>query len=205
MNSEWWGPFSKRFSYTPLGEGAPPPSAFSLADFMTALPTKNSSQDKVPAASKEQDFPALGASHPQSQGSNSNSTSSAWAHPPTQPPTAPSQTAKPSSEEKAPASSTSPCPASAYSIGKTKKGGLPVRVENRSKGKKVKFNMTSTFTMSILQVTVVFNVTGDLKLLLSELKQAAGSGGVVREDTIEIQGDKLQFVENFISQKIKKK
>jgi len=172
------------------GEGAPPPSAFSLADFMTALPTKNSSQDKVPAASKEQDFPALGASQPQSQGSNSNSTSSAWAHPPTQPPTAPSQTAKPSSEEKAPASSTSPCPASAYSIGKTKKGGLPVRVESRSKGKKV---------------TVVFNVTGDLKLLLSELKQAAGSGGVVREDTIEIQGDKLQFVENFISKKIKKK
>ena len=80
-----------------------------------------------------------------------------------------------------------------------------MRVESRSKGKKVKFNMTSTSTMSILQVTVVFNVTGDLKLLLSELKQAAGSGGVVREDTIEIQGDKLQFVENFISKKIKKK
>jgi len=172
------------------GEGAPPPSAFSLADFMTALPTKNSTQDKVPLASKEQDFPALGASQTQSQGSNSNTTSSAWAHPPTRPPTAPSQTAKPSFEEKAPASSTSPCPASAYSIGKTKKGGLPVRVESRSKGKKV---------------TVVFNVTGDLKLLLSELKQAAGSGGVVREDTIEIQGDKLQFVENFISKKIKKK
>ena len=71
-----------------------------------------------------------------------------------------------------------------------------MRVESRSKGKKVNFKMTSTFTMSILQVTVVFNVTGDLKLLLSELKQAAGSGGVVREDTIEIQGDKLQFVEN---------
>ena len=78
----------------------------------------------------------------------------------------------------------------AYSIGKTKKGGLPVRVESRSKGKKV---------------TVVFNVTGDLKLLLSELKQAAGSGGVVREDTIEIQGDKQQFVENFIAKKMKKK
>ena len=191
---------------TPLGEGAPPPPAFSLVDFMTALPTKTSSQDQVPATSKEQDFPALGASQPQSQGSNP--TSSAWIRPPIQPHTATSQTAKPSSEEKispAPASSTSPCPASAYSIGKTKKGGLPVRVESRSKGKKVKFNMTSTFIMSVLQVTVVFNVTGDLKLLLSELKQAAGSGGVVREDTIEIQGDKLQFVENFISKKIKKK
>ena len=85
---------------------------------------------------------------------------------------------------------TSSTPASAYSIGKTKKGGLPVRVESRSKGKKV---------------TVVFNVTGDLKLLLSELKQAAGSGGVVREDTIEIQGDKHEFVENFIAKKMKKK
>ena len=85
---------------------------------------------------------------------------------------------------------TTPTSASAYSIGKTKKGGLPVRVESRSKGKKV---------------TVVFNVTGDLKLLLSELKQAAGSGGVVREDTIEIQGDKQEFVENFIAKKMKKK
>lgn len=86
--------------------------------------------------------------------------------------------------------SSTPASASAYSIGKTKKGGLPVRVESRSKGKKV---------------TVVFNVTGDLKLLLSELKQAAGSGGVVREDTIEIQGDKQEFVENFIAKKMKKK
>ena len=84
----------------------------------------------------------------------------------------------------------SPVTTAPYTIGKTKKGGLPVRVESRSKGKKV---------------TVVFNVTGDLKLLLSELKQAAGSGGVVREDTIEIQGDKQEFVENFIAKKMKKK
>ena len=88
------------------------------------------------------------------------------------------------------ATSSSLTSASAYSIGKTKKGGLPVRVESRSKGKKV---------------TVVFNVTGDLKLLLSELKQAAGSGGVVREDTIEIQGDKQEFVVKFIAKKMKKK
>ena len=55
-----------------------------------------------------------------------------------------------------------------------------------------------------MQVTVVFNVSGDLKLLLSELKQAAGSGGVVREDTVEIQGDKMDFVEKWIKNKMKK-
>ena len=38
----------------------------------------------------------------------------------------------------------SPVTAAPYTIGKTKKGGLPVRVESRSKGKKV---------------TMVFNVT----------------------------------------------
>ena len=59
-------------------------------------------------------------------------------------------------------------------------------------------------THAILQVTVVFNVSGDLKLLLSELKQAAGSGGVVREDTVEIQGDKMDFVEKWIKNKMKK-
>jgi translation initiation factor 1 (eIF-1/SUI1) len=66
---------------------------------------------------------------------------------------------------------------------------LPVRVERRGKGKKV---------------TVVFNVAGDLRLLLTQLKQAAGSGGVVRDDTVEIQGEKVEFVEKFIKNKMKK-
>ena len=77
-----------------------------------------------------------------------------------------------------------------YTIGKTKKGSLPIRVENRNKGKKV---------------TVVFNVSGNLKELLSELKHAAGSGGVVKDDTVEIQGDKAEFVEKFLKNKLKKK
>merc|ERR1719481_777565 len=76
-----------------------------------------------------------------------------------------------------------------YTIGKTKKGSLPIRVENRNKGKKV---------------TVVFNVSGNLKELLSELKHAAGSGGVVKDDTVEIQGDKAEFVEKFLKNKLKK-
>ena len=76
-----------------------------------------------------------------------------------------------------------------YTIGKTKKGSLPIRVENRNKGKKV---------------TVIFNVSGNLKELLSELKHAAGSGGVVKDDTVEIQGDKSEFVEKFLKNKLKK-
>jgi hypothetical protein len=48
----------------------------------------------------------------------------------------------------------------------SKKGGFPVSVESRAKGKKV---------------TVIHNVTGDLTLLLSDLKSAVGSGGVVRD------------------------
>ena len=151
-------------------------------------------------APNEQDVPSLNGTKP----TEDSSTATAWTHPPSKgflsSPVL--ETEFYSSVKTAPEVPTLPTPATtsavasasssacAYSIGKTKKGGLPVRVESRSKGKKV---------------TVVFNVTGDLKLLLSELKQAAGSGGVVREDTIEIQGDKQQFVENFIEKKIKKK
>jgi len=172
------------------GEGAPPPSAFSLADFMTALPAKQGGQESLAAAPKEQDFPSLSASKPPIV----SSTATAWTRPPqSQVKTSPEEPINviPAESANSSPASANACHATApYSIGKTKKGGLPVRVESRSKGKKV---------------TVVFNVTGDLKLLLSELKQAAGSGGVVREDTIEIQGDKQQFVENFIAKKMKKK
>ena len=75
----------------------------------------------------------------------------------------------------------------AYSITRTKKGGIPIRVESRNKGKKV---------------TVVFNVTGDSRELLKELKHSAGCGGVVREDTIELQGEKVAVVEKVIKSKM---
>merc|ERR1719295_2554352 len=127
------------------GEGAPPPSAFSLADFMTALPVK---QETLAAAPKEQDFPSLAASKTPAESSAPAGT--AWACPPShsQVKSDPEEPVTATATPLSSANAACPVPTSAsaaYSIGKTKKGGLPVRVESRSKGKKV---------------TVVFNVTG---------------------------------------------
>ena len=74
-----------------------------------------------------------------------------------------------------------------YSIAKTKKGSIPIRTENRNKGKKV---------------TVIFNVSGDARELLKELKHAAGCGGVIKDDTVELQGEKVDLVEKFIRKKM---
>jgi translation initiation factor 1 (eIF-1/SUI1) len=70
-----------------------------------------------------------------------------------------------------------------FQIRRTKKGNLPVSYENRNKGKKV---------------TVIANVTGDAKMLLSELKHRAGCGGVIKGETIELQGDRRDLVTKFL-------
>jgi len=164
----------------------------SLADFLTA-PRPAQPSNSVTTAKPSVEFPALGSPAP----SSTTLAPSCWSAPAIVTPVVPGST--PPSHAAGtgrPASSTAnPAPAPptsgpAYTIGRTKKGSLPIRVENRNKGKKV---------------TVVFNVTGDLRLLLSELKQAAGSGGVVRDDTVEIQGDKADFVEKFLKNKLLKK
>ncbi len=61
-----------------------------------------------------------------------------------------------------------------YEIARTRKGGYPVFVEKRAKGK---------------TVTVVRNVTGDLASLAKTLKTHCGAGGVARDDSVEIQGN----------------
>lgn len=71
-----------------------------------------------------------------------------------------------------------------FSVKRTKKGKIPISYENRAKGKKV---------------TVVSNVTGDPTILLQELKKKIGAGGVVRGETVEIQGDHQVVVENFLT------
>lgn len=71
-----------------------------------------------------------------------------------------------------------------FFVKRTKKGKLPISYENRAKGKKV---------------TVISNVTGDSGLLLQELKKKIGAGGVVRGDTVEIQGDHQIVVEKFLT------
>lgn len=57
---------------------------------------------------------------------------------------------------------------------RTKKGGLPVKVENRSSGKKV---------------TIIEHIVGNSKLILQEMKNKFGTGGVNLGDSIELQGD----------------
>jgi translation initiation factor 1 (eIF-1/SUI1) len=69
--------------------------------------------------------------------------------------------------------------ATVYQVKGSKKGGLPVTIEKRNRGK---------------HVTVVGNVTGDASALLLELKQAFGAGGLVSSSgngffKVEIQGE----------------
>ena len=70
-----------------------------------------------------------------------------------------------------------------FFVKRTKKGKLPISYENRAKGKKV---------------TVISNVSGDPAILLHELKKKIGAGGVVRGESVEIQGDHQVLVENFL-------
>jgi translation initiation factor 1 (eIF-1/SUI1) len=65
----------------------------------------------------------------------------------------------------------------------SKKGGLPVAIEKRNKGKKV---------------TVVSNVEGDCAALLSALKNKVGCGGVAGVNQVEVQGEHVTKVEAFL-------
>ena len=56
------------------------------------------------------------------------------------------------------------------------------------------------------QVTVLYSFEPVLELvemmnLLSDIKKAIGSGGTVKEDTLELQGDKRRQVADFLNQK----
>ena len=72
-----------------------------------------------------------------------------------------------------------------FRVGKTRKGGWPVSLEKRPAGK---------------VVTVIRNVTGDAERLLSVLKKRCGAGGVVREGSVEVQGDHRTKVEAFFTE-----
>ena len=62
-----------------------------------------------------------------------------------------------------------------FFVCQTKKGGIPIEIQNRASGKKV---------------TVIENVHGDVNSLLIELKSKFGTGGLWRGgDVIELQGD----------------
>ena len=70
-----------------------------------------------------------------------------------------------------------------YTVAMTRKGGLPIFIEKRAKGK---------------TVTVVRNVGGNAEALLKVLKKRCGAGGVVREGDVEVQGDHRLAIEEFL-------
>ena len=149
------------------GEGRPT-GGLNLGDFLVAKVSQKqqTSQQNQPPVSLESDFPSLSLSSP--AGVNTKSTQGVWVKEGSTPSSNGIGSDKVSTN-----CSTSTAPSSdppekirlPYTISKTKKGSLPIRLESRNKGKKV---------------TVIFNVTGDAKELLKELKHAAGCGGVIR-------------------------
>ena len=70
-----------------------------------------------------------------------------------------------------------------YFVGRTRKGGWPVRKERRAGGK---------------VVTLLGQVSGDAEVLLKELQKAFGAGGKIEGDTIQLQGDHIEAVRRFL-------
>jgi translation initiation factor 1 (eIF-1/SUI1) len=63
----------------------------------------------------------------------------------------------------------------------SKKGGFPVSVESRARGK---------------TVTVIHNVSGNVEALLADLKSSVGSGGLVREGNVEVRYSSSMFIDD---------
>ena len=178
------------------GEGRPT-GGLNLGDFLVpskSYPANNQNNFPSLGVSQSDDFPSLGSSNSKHASAEKKSPTSCWGAQST-----PSNPQIKSSDKELeqsctlPSTSISEASASAvttklqYSIAKTKKGSVPIRLENRNKGKKV---------------TVIFNVSGDAKELLKELKHAAGCGGVIKDDTVELQGEKVDLVEKFVRNKM---
>lgn len=76
----------------------------------------------------------------------------------------------------------------AFRVARTRKGGWPVSFEKRKAGK---------------LVTVIGNVSGDGGALLKLLRKLCATGGVWKDDVIELQGDHRTRVEAFLAQHLK--
>ena len=164
--------------------GGAAPTQATLADFMfPALPSGGSQSaavsDKRPAAAAA--VPAAAAAVPAA------ATQPSWGKP-AQPAAGPPArgVAAHASGTPLPVAASPAQPAPSYMVMGSKKGGFPVSIEPRAKGKKV---------------TVVHNVTGDLDQLCKDLKGAVGSGGVVRDNNVEVQGEHVARTEAFLLKK----
>ncbi len=96
----------------------------------------------------------------------------------------------PAEESPSASKAETPSNAPAFHIQKTRAGNWPLFLEKRAKGK---------------MVTVIRNLSGDLAPLLAQLKKRCGAGGVLRDDTIEIQGDHRKTIETVLAQLLAKK
>jgi len=76
-----------------------------------------------------------------------------------------------------------------FSITRTRKGGYPIHLEKRGGGK---------------CVTVVGGLSGDLPQLLKILRKLCGSGGALRDEGLELQGDHREKLEAFFKDMGKK-
>lgn len=88
--------------------------------------------------------------------------------------------APPSAQVKQVAEIVKPKADAPFHIQRTRKGGMPLSLEKRPGGK---------------VATLIGNVQGDAEALLAMLKKKCGAGGVVREGTVEIQGDHRSRIE----------
>ncbi len=71
-----------------------------------------------------------------------------------------------------------------YQVERSRKGNWRIAIERRSGGK---------------SVTILSGVTGDSEALLRELKKRCATGGSVRGDSIELQGDQSKSVEAYLN------
>lgn len=74
-----------------------------------------------------------------------------------------------------------------YQVARTRKGGWPVSFEKRAAGK---------------LVTVIGHVSGDGGALLKALRKHCATGGVFKDDTVELQGDHRAKVEAFLDKEL---
>lgn len=72
----------------------------------------------------------------------------------------------------------------AYQVARSRKGNWPVRIENRGGGK---------------VVTILESVSGDGKTLLKALQKSLGTGGKFSDNAIQIQGDHVEHIENYLN------